>query len=261
MAGLLRGRPGQRAGVAMTASGSGLDRRPSRPCAGTAHAPGPIGRGGDRRATPGPRARRRSTVSVDGVGGRRRAAAERAAGHFRSSPPGRSSAHAGGRRWHLPRSSRRSSASGPPEAILERHLAETEGEPGGRRAGSVAGRCRGRPPRHDRRHDRARRTRISGRRHWPGWTARCSVRPLAEVLHSPRRRPGWRSPNGSSSRGLQRRPDATPDERRARARSQPDRTAREARHGERPRRGGSQSGHHLRSAEEDRRRAARRRRG
>ena len=86
-------------------------------------------------------------------------------------------------------------------AVLERHLAETEGDP---ETAAL------RPP------PGGRRRRATATRSMPGSRPRRPQYPvvdagpdgprsapcgIGEVLHSPRRRPGWRSPSGSSWRG------------------------------------------------------------
>ena len=176
-----------------TASASGLDRRPARPGA----RPARRARSGRPSAPPSSgcsasgssRSRSRSMAS-----GADRAASRASAGRYGPRLPDRPAPRP------RARSSRPTSASAPPtrssSATSPRPRA-TRGPPtlarqlvgGGRRA-----------PRHDRRQIIERSPPSIRSSRWPEWTARCSVAPSVRC-YTRRRRPGWRSPSGSSWHG------------------------------------------------------------
>jgi len=79
-----------------------------------------------------------------------------------------------------------------PGAILERHLGEVEGDPGtAALARAIVDAVVAQRENID----------IAIAARSPGWIARCSVAPSARCYTPARRRPGWRSPSGSSWHG------------------------------------------------------------
>ncbi len=171
-----------RQGGRATAAGAGSPL-PAGPERGCSRRGSPARDGARRRHGPGRRCRGLTARAPDGTGRARNA---RAAG-----------APAGDWRWR--RSLKRSSASGrrmrfwndisPPRQIPGSRRWRARSSPTCSRIGTRSTPGSPLPPRNIRSSSS------------PAWTAHCCVAPLARCYTRPQRRPGWRSPNGSSSLG------------------------------------------------------------